>query len=130
MTKRRDKHAALKFRRKLIKRYGHAEEIVTDRFASYRATLRDLGGDDRQITGCWLYNRVENAPCSASVACEVCRNSPPFSLLTSTISTRIVASPKVSTSTQTVPLLLPSGAIFSRHKGQHHCPGGDWIAFV
>ena len=61
VTKRRNKHAALKFLRKLMKRYGHAEEIVTDRFPSYRAALRDLGVDDRQITGRWLNNRVENS---------------------------------------------------------------------
>ena len=61
VTKRRNKHAALKFLRKLMKRYGHAEEIVTDRFPSYCAALRDLGADDRQITGRWLNNRVENA---------------------------------------------------------------------
>jgi len=37
-----------------MKRYGYAEEIVTDRFPPYRARLRDLGGDDRQIAGRWL----------------------------------------------------------------------------
>ena len=61
VTKRRNKHAALKFLRKLMKRYGHAEEIVTDRFPSYRAALRDLGAGDRQITGRWMNNRVENS---------------------------------------------------------------------
>ena len=42
VTKRRNRKAALKFLRKLMKRYGRAEEIVTDRFPSYRAALRDL----------------------------------------------------------------------------------------
>src|SRR5210317_320568 len=39
VTKRRNKKAALKFLRKLMKRYGRAEEIVTDRLPSYRAAL-------------------------------------------------------------------------------------------
>ena len=61
VTKRRNKRAALKFLRKLMKRHGHAEEIVTDRFASYRAGLRELGADARQVTGRCLNNRVENS---------------------------------------------------------------------
>ena len=61
VTKRRNKHAALKFLRKLMKRYGHAEEIVTDRFASCKAALRDLGATNKQTTGRWLNNRVENS---------------------------------------------------------------------
>ncbi len=34
VTKRRNKTAALKFLRKLMKRHGKAEEVVADRFAS------------------------------------------------------------------------------------------------
>ena len=61
VTKRRNKHAALKFLRKLMKRHGHAEEIVTDRFPSYKAALRELGATDKQQTGRWLNNRAENS---------------------------------------------------------------------
>ena len=61
VTKRRNKHAALKFLRKLTKRFGHAVEIVTDRFASYKAALHELGATDKQRTGRWLNNRVENS---------------------------------------------------------------------
>ncbi len=61
VTKRRNKLAALKFLRKLMKRYGLPQEIVTDRLPSYRAALRELGGTDLQITGRWLNNRVENS---------------------------------------------------------------------
>ena len=61
VTKRRNKAAALKFLKKLMKRYGKPEEVVTDRLASYRAALRDLGAQDRQRTGRWLNNRVENS---------------------------------------------------------------------
>ncbi|MCL5779325.1 IS6 family transposase [Limibaculum sp. FT325] len=61
VTKRRNKKAALKFLRKLMGRYGRPLEIVTDRFPSYRAALRELGGSDLQSTGRWLNNRVENS---------------------------------------------------------------------
>ncbi len=40
VTKRRNKAAALKFLYKLMKRYGCADEIVTDCFAFYKAALR------------------------------------------------------------------------------------------
>ena len=61
VTKRRNKKAALKFLRKLMRRYGSAQEIVTDRFSSYRAALKEIGAADRQVTGRWLNNRVENS---------------------------------------------------------------------
>ncbi|MCL5778704.1 IS6 family transposase [Limibaculum sp. FT325] len=61
VTKRRNKKAALKLLRKLMRRYGRPQEIVTDRLPSYRAALRELGGSDLQSTGRWLNNRVENS---------------------------------------------------------------------
>ncbi len=61
VTKRRNKQAALKFLKKLMKRNGKAETVVTDRLASYRAALRELGTTERQQTGRWLNNRVENS---------------------------------------------------------------------
>ena len=61
VTKRRNKAAALKFLKKLMKRHGKAETVVTDRFASYRAALRELGAFKKQQTGRWLNNRVENS---------------------------------------------------------------------
>ena len=48
VTKRRNKRAALKFLRKLMKLHGKAEEVVTDRFATYRAALRELGATEKQ----------------------------------------------------------------------------------
>ena len=50
VTKTRDKKAASKFLRKSLKWHGHAEELVTDRLASYGAALRELGIRDRQQT--------------------------------------------------------------------------------
>lgn len=61
VTKRRNKKSALKFLRKLMRRYGRPQEIVTDRLPSYRAALRELGGEDLQSTGRWSNNRVENS---------------------------------------------------------------------
>ena len=61
VTKRRNKRAALKLLRKLMRRYGQPEVLVTDRFPSYRAALRDLGCDDLQACGRWLNNRIENS---------------------------------------------------------------------
>jgi putative transposase len=61
VTKRRDKSAALQFLRKVLKRHGKAETIVTDGLRSYPAAMRDLGNLDRREMGRRLNNRVENA---------------------------------------------------------------------
>jgi putative transposase len=61
VTKTRDKKAALKFLKKSLRRYGHVEEIVTDRLRSYGAALGELGIRDRQQTGRWANNRAENS---------------------------------------------------------------------
>lgn len=61
VTKRRNKLAALKLLKKLMKRHSSAEEIVTDRFTSYWAALRKLGATEKQKTGRWLNNRVEDS---------------------------------------------------------------------
>ena len=61
VTKTRDRKAALKFFKKLMKWHGRPEVIVTDRLRSYGAALKDLGrGDDRKM-GRWLNNRAENS---------------------------------------------------------------------
>jgi putative transposase len=61
VTKRRNRNAALKFLRKLMKRYGRPEKIVTDNLRSYGAAMKEIGNLDRQRTGRWLNNRAENA---------------------------------------------------------------------
>ena len=61
VTKRRNKSSTLKLLRKLMRRYGQPEVVVTDRLPSYRAALRELGCDDRQACGRWLNNRAENS---------------------------------------------------------------------
>ena len=50
VTKRRDKSAAVKLLRKLMKRYGRPKAVVTDRLPSYGAALKALGAEDLQAT--------------------------------------------------------------------------------
>ena len=61
VTKTRDKKAALKFLKKAMRKYGNPEVIVTDGLASYGAALKEIGVADKQETGRWLNNRVENS---------------------------------------------------------------------
>ena len=61
VTKKRDRAAALKFLKKLMKRHGRPEEVVTDKLRSYGAALKDLGGEDRRVTDRWENNRAENS---------------------------------------------------------------------
>ncbi len=61
VTSTRDRKAALRFLRKAMKRYGRPLAIVTDRLRSYRAAMREIGNEARQVTGRWLNNRAENS---------------------------------------------------------------------
>jgi len=61
VTKKRDKKAAPRFLKKALKRYGQAENIVTDGLKSYPSAMRELGNEDRREMGRWLNNRAENS---------------------------------------------------------------------
>ena len=63
VQKRRNKHAALKLLRRLLKNQGiHPEAIVTDKLASYRAAAKSLGLTARhQPGGMRENNRAENS---------------------------------------------------------------------
>jgi putative transposase len=61
VTKRRDRKAALKFLKKLMKRYGSPTVIVTDRLRSYGAAMKVIGNVDKQEVGRWKNNRAENS---------------------------------------------------------------------
>jgi transposase-like protein len=63
VQKRRNKHAALKLLRRLLKNQGiHPETITTDKLASYRAAARDLGLSGRHRPGGMRENnRAENS---------------------------------------------------------------------
>ena len=61
VTTTRDKAAALKFMRKLMKRHGRAKTITTDGLRSYKAAMKALNIEDRQEVGRWASNRAENS---------------------------------------------------------------------
>jgi putative transposase len=63
VQKRRNKHAALKLLRKLLKNQGiYPETITTDKLASYRAAMRELGLSSRHRPGGMRENnRAENS---------------------------------------------------------------------
>lgn len=63
VTQKRDRKAALKLLRKLLKRYGKPERIVTDKLKSYGAAMRDIGIDPNRhdTSGRWINNRAENS---------------------------------------------------------------------
>ena len=61
VTKKRDKAAALKFLRKVIKRYGNPEVVVTDKCPSYHAAMKVIANEKRQEAGRHLNNHVENS---------------------------------------------------------------------
>ena len=59
---KRNKAAALKLMRKLLKKYGFLPEaMVTDELRSYSAAARDLGIERRHHTGRWRNKRAENS---------------------------------------------------------------------
>ena len=59
---RRDKHAALKLMRKLLKKYGFVpDQMITDDLRSYGAAVHDLGIERLHERGRWKNNRAENS---------------------------------------------------------------------
>ncbi|MGO9719729.1 MAG: IS6 family transposase [Methylocella sp.] len=59
---RRNKRAALKLMRKLLKKYGFVpDKLVTDDLRSYGAAASDLGIAKRHERGRWRNNRAENS---------------------------------------------------------------------
>ena len=59
---KRNKHAALKLMRKLLKKYGFVpEKLITDDLRSYGAAAHDLGIENCHERGRWRNNRAENS---------------------------------------------------------------------
>ena len=58
---KRNKHAALKLMRKLLKKYAFLERLVTDDLRSYSAAVRGLGIERRHERGRWKNNRAESS---------------------------------------------------------------------
>ncbi len=62
VQQKRDKRAALKLIRKLLKKQGYAPDgVVTDKLPSYGAALRDMGMTKKHVTGGRANNRAENS---------------------------------------------------------------------
>ena len=58
---KRDKAAAVKFLKRIMKKYGRPRKIVTDGLRAYSAAMREVGNADRQEVGRGLNNRAENS---------------------------------------------------------------------
>lgn len=61
VTKKRNKAAVLKFLRNAMKRYVSPEVVLTDKSASYRASITVIENERRQEAGRHLNNRAENS---------------------------------------------------------------------
>ena len=61
VTARRDKAAALKLLKRIVKKYGRPQKIVTDRLRAYSAAMKEIGAADRHEVGGRLNNRAENS---------------------------------------------------------------------
>jgi putative transposase len=49
VTARRDKAAALKFLKRIMKKYGRPQKIVTDRLRAYSAAMKEIGAADPEV---------------------------------------------------------------------------------
>ena len=61
VTARRDKAAALKLLKRIMKKYGPPRSVVTDGLCSYSAAMKEIGAADRHEVGGRLNNRAENS---------------------------------------------------------------------
>ena len=61
VTAKRDKAAALKFLKRIMKKYGRPKSVVTDGLCPYPAAMKEIGNADRQEVGRRLNNRAENS---------------------------------------------------------------------
>ena len=61
VTSKRDKAAALKLLKRIMKKYGRPRKIVTEGLCSYSAAMKEVGAGYRHEVGCRLNNRAENS---------------------------------------------------------------------
>jgi putative transposase len=61
VTSKRNKAAALKLLKWIMKKYGRPRKIVTDGLRAYSAAMKEVGNADRQEVGRGLNNRAENS---------------------------------------------------------------------
>lgn len=116
--KRRDRSAALKFLKRVMKRCGRPLAIVTDRLRSYRSAMKVIGNATDHRCGRWLNNRAaahtchfedERARWRDSGASRPCKRSLPLTPRSKIISTRTATSTAAISSSRTVPIRSRSG---------------------
>jgi putative transposase len=61
VTTKRDKAAALKLLKRIMKKYGSPCSVVTDGCGAYSAAMNEIGAVDRHEVGRRLNNRAENS---------------------------------------------------------------------
>jgi putative transposase len=61
VTAKRDKAAALKFLKRIMKKYGRPKSVVTDGLCAYSAAMKAVGVAGRQEVGRRSNNRAENS---------------------------------------------------------------------
>jgi putative transposase len=59
VTTKRDKPAAQKLLKRIMKKYGSPCSVVTDRCGAYSAAMKEIGSADRHEVGRRLNNRAE-----------------------------------------------------------------------
>ena len=70
-TVKRDKAAALKLLKRIMKKYGAPRSIVTDRLRAYSAAMNAIGvAADRHEVGGRLNNRVTIRQCGVIFGCS------------------------------------------------------------
>jgi DDE domain len=119
VTAKRDKAAAAKFLKRIMKKYGRPRSVVTDWLCSYPAAMSEIGNVDRHEAGRRLNNRRktpisrfddESEPCDGSEAPRRSRNSAQFTLRSTSISIRnVISSPAKPTNRDARPR-WPNGA--------------------
>ncbi len=110
VTAKRDKAAALKFLKRIMKKYGRPRSVVTDGLCSYPAAMSEIGNVSTigRKTRVSLFDD-ESEPCSGSEAQRRCRNSAQFMLRSTTISTRNVTSSPAKSTNRDARRRWPSG---------------------
>ena len=111
--------AALKFIKRIMRKYGRAKSIVTDGLCSYSAAMSEIGNADRRRLGVdsTIARRIhisrfdeENGPCSGFEARRCCRSSAQFTPRSTTILIRNAISSPVKYTNRDARRHLSNGA--------------------